>query len=74
MISIACTHLSSVKFVGTSKYWYSTVPDAGIVNSSVMVTTASGVPIDHAAGYSGLGGSLLRSPGFAPASSHRRIV
>ena len=37
--------MSSVKLVGTWKYWYSTVPDAGTVKSSGMEKVASGVPI-----------------------------
>src|SRR5262245_52069069 len=36
-ISSACTHLSSAKLVGTSKYWYSIVPEGGTTNSSGIV-------------------------------------
>jgi hypothetical protein len=60
--------------VGTSKYWYSTVPRAGTVKSSPIVRTASGVPISQPSAKVGAGGSARRSPSFAPPSSHARMV
>src|SRR5437868_672260 len=71
MISIACTHLSSVKFVGTSKYMYSTVPRAGTWNSSGNVNTASGAPISQPLGKLGVAGIRAVSPRGAPAASER---
>lgn len=48
--SIAFTHLSSVKFVGASAFWYGIVPVAYASIGVGMRTTASGVPISHSFG------------------------
>src|SRR5437879_7503122 len=67
-------YLSSVKFVGISKYLYSTWPLAGSGYSSVIVMTASGWPIIQPSAYFGCGGRSFGSPSGAPSLTHWRIV
>src|SRR4051794_13650101 len=56
------------------KYLYGIVPSAGIVNSSSISKTASGVPIDQPSANVGVAGMSLSSPFGAPASTHAAIV
>ena len=48
--SAAWMYMSSVKFVGVSKYRYGIVPWAGIVTSRGSSNTTSGVPIRQPSG------------------------
>src|SRR3712207_6803078 len=50
------------------------VPSAGTLNGSVIVNTASGVPIVQPSAYRGGFGMSLSSPFGAPASTHAAMV
>src|SRR5262245_56369230 len=71
---MAPIHLSSELFTGMRRYWYSTVPVAGILYDSCMEKTASGLPIVQPSAISGSFGMSLSSPFGAPPSTHARIV
>src|SRR5947209_17121479 len=72
--SIAWTYLSSAKFVGISKYLYSTVPLAGSGYSSVIAMTESGWHIIQPSAYFGCGGRLAQFPSLASPTTLLRIV
>ena len=72
--SPACIQRSSLKLVGTSKYWYSIVPSAGILYSTGISKTTSGLPICQPAANCGNAGISAGSPCRASPSTHFTMV
>jgi hypothetical protein len=56
------------------KHWYTSGPDAGIVNSAGISTTRSGLPSTQPEPKAGLAGRFPGSPSGAPALAHAAIV
>src|SRR5215467_2267896 len=73
-ISVNCTHLSSVKPMGTISYVYSTSPCARIATGTGICTILSGFGIFHAVAHFFAGGASLSEPAGEPPSTHAAIV
>src|ERR1700761_2500425 len=72
--SAICTHLSSVKPVGTITYLYSTVPDSGTLYGSGNWKTRSGFGMDQPWVQFTAGGRSFWSPSGAPALAQAMMV
>src|SRR4029077_1602718 len=73
--SAICTHLSSVKCVGTISYVYSTSPPAGIVTGFGIGKTRSGAAMFHPSAHEGGAGASWGFPaGVPPLTQARRVA
>src|SRR5262245_21665623 len=70
LISTAVYQRSSGRFIGIRMYRYSIVPVAGILYSSVIAKTASGLPMVQPSATAGIFGMSAMSPLGAPPSIH----